>query len=293
MARSRNIKPGFFTNDELAELEPLARILFIGIWTIADYKGDLLKRSKKIKAQILPYDNCDVEKLMINLFKSRFITIYNVNGESYAHINKFAEHQNPHPNEKKKGSNIPEYSPELAQVIDSKEVAINHDKSRLNQDYSITDPADSLILNPSTLIPDSPILIPETGNLNPSKTIVELKHDHAQDVFKFWQETMSHHKAAYDDKRKALIRKQLKHYSADDLKKAIHGCSLTPHNMGDNDRGEKYDSIELILREAKQIDRFMANADNPPAGKVTTIQQTQDRAKAQADRIKKHLGWTE
>ena len=126
-----------------------------------------------------------------------------------------------------------------------------------------------------------------------NKTIVELKHDPAQDVFKFWQQTMKHPKAAYDEKRKALIRKQLKHYSAEDLKKAIHGCSLTPHNMGDNDRGERFDSIELILREAKQIDRFIHNADNPPAGKITTIQQTQDRALAQANRIKKHLGWEE
>ena len=34
MARSRNIKPGFFSNDELVELPFEARLLFIGLWTI-------------------------------------------------------------------------------------------------------------------------------------------------------------------------------------------------------------------------------------------------------------------
>ncbi len=35
------IKPGFFANDDLAECEPLARLLFIGLWTIADSRGVL------------------------------------------------------------------------------------------------------------------------------------------------------------------------------------------------------------------------------------------------------------
>ena len=60
MARARNIKPAFFTNDDLAEIEPLGRLLFIGLWTICDYKGDLEWRQKRVKAQILPYDNCDI-----------------------------------------------------------------------------------------------------------------------------------------------------------------------------------------------------------------------------------------
>ena len=32
MARMRMVKPGFFTNDTLAELDPFARLLFIGLW---------------------------------------------------------------------------------------------------------------------------------------------------------------------------------------------------------------------------------------------------------------------
>ena len=124
-----------------------------------------------------------------------------------------------------------------------------------------------------------------------SKDIVELKPDDAQCVFRYWQKTMNHPRAAYDDKRKALIKKQLRNYSRGDLELAITGCSVTPHNMGENDRGEVYDSIELILRDAAHIDRFMKNAIDPPKGKVVTMEQSSREAQEQADRIKKQLGW--
>ena len=57
MARARNIKPALFTNDTLAENDALGRLLFIGLWTIADFKGDVEWRPKRVKAQVLPYDD--------------------------------------------------------------------------------------------------------------------------------------------------------------------------------------------------------------------------------------------
>lgn len=75
---------------------------------------------------------------------------------------------------------------------------------------------------------------------------------------------MGHPRAQLDAKRKTTIGKALAAYSVDDCKQAIIGCSLTPHNMGQNDRNERYDGIDLILRDAAHIDRFMANATTPP-----------------------------
>jgi len=97
--------------------------------------------------------------------------------------------------------------------------------------------------------------------------LVELKPDDLVTVFEFWQTTFNHPKAALDEKRKRFIKNALKHYSVDDSKKAICGCSNTPHNQGDNERGQKYDGIHIIFKDADQIDRFIANADSPPNGK--------------------------
>lgn len=96
MARSRNIKPGFFTNDELAECQPLARILFAGLWTIADREGRGEDRPKKIKVLVLPFDNIDVDELMQILNNKGFIRRYEVEGDKFFQICNWAKHQNPH-----------------------------------------------------------------------------------------------------------------------------------------------------------------------------------------------------
>ena len=54
MARARNIKPGFFRNSDLVELPMDARLLFIGLWTLADRMGRLEDRPKQIKMEIFP-----------------------------------------------------------------------------------------------------------------------------------------------------------------------------------------------------------------------------------------------
>ncbi len=96
MARARNIKPGFFKNDLLSECEPLARILFAGLWTIADREGRLENRPKVIRAECLPHDECDVEFLIAQLDSKGFISRYEVNGRKYMQIINFGAHQNPH-----------------------------------------------------------------------------------------------------------------------------------------------------------------------------------------------------
>jgi len=152
MARSRNIKPAFFDNDELGELEPLARLLFIGLWTLADYNGSLEWREKRIKAQLLPYDECEIKVLAINLDRSGFIRFYSDGDSIYLNIVNFSKHQNPHKNERERGSDIPAYNETMRQAIDFKGLTINRDLSGSERNEDGTDPADSLIPYPDSLI---------------------------------------------------------------------------------------------------------------------------------------------
>jgi hypothetical protein len=98
MARTRNIKPGFFENEELAELPFSSRMLFAGLWCWADREGRMEDRPKRIKGQILPYDDCDVDEMLQQLADSsqRFITRYEVDGCKYIQINNFRQHQHCH-----------------------------------------------------------------------------------------------------------------------------------------------------------------------------------------------------
>lgn len=99
MARARLLKPGFFTNDQLGELQPLARLLFAGMWTIADREGRLEDRPRRIRAEVLPYDDVDADGLLDELAAHGFVTRYEEAGQRLVQITSFAKHQSPHPKE--------------------------------------------------------------------------------------------------------------------------------------------------------------------------------------------------
>lgn len=96
MARSRNLKPGFFVNDQLVELPFETRLLFAGLWTLADRKGRLEDRPKKIKIAIFPADDVDVDGSLSDLHDAGLIARYMVDDKRYIEIRKFLKHQNPH-----------------------------------------------------------------------------------------------------------------------------------------------------------------------------------------------------
>lgn len=107
MSRIRTIKPEFFLNDELAELSPLTRLLFIGLWTLADCKGRMEDRPKRIRAQLHPFDDGDTDAMLQSLHEGRFINRYEVNGKRYLEITTFTKHQRLTGKEADASSEIP------------------------------------------------------------------------------------------------------------------------------------------------------------------------------------------
>ena len=96
MARVRNLKPGFFTNEDLAECSCWARLCFAGLWTIADREGRLEDRPKRIKGQLFPMDTVDVDPLLDELQARGFILRYAHQSRGFIQIIAFHKHQNPH-----------------------------------------------------------------------------------------------------------------------------------------------------------------------------------------------------
>lgn len=94
--RARNIKPGFYLNSKLADCDPLARILYTGLWCMADRRGRLEDDPRKIKVSILPYDNVDIGTMLEQLQTHAFILRYEAKGIRYIQITKFEKHQYPH-----------------------------------------------------------------------------------------------------------------------------------------------------------------------------------------------------
>lgn len=145
MARARNIKPGFFDNELLVELSFEYRLLFIGLWTIADKEGRLEDRSKKIKMQVFPADNVDVDGGLTALSDAGFITRYGSGTGKYIQISNWNKHQSPHNTEK--ASVIPPLN--------------NGEETNITQNNLRGNPPDSLI--PDSLIQVTPPISPQGG----------------------------------------------------------------------------------------------------------------------------------
>lgn len=96
MARARLLKPGFFKNELLAELPFEGRLLFAGLWTLADREGRMEDRPKRIKAEVFPFDEVDVYGLLNALEQKGFIERYTRNAMPLIQIAKFSDHQTPH-----------------------------------------------------------------------------------------------------------------------------------------------------------------------------------------------------
>jgi len=99
--RARNLKPGLFKNEELAELGPYAQLLFEGLWCLADKDGKLEDRVKRITAEVFPYYDPDpsVDELLSKLKDKNFIQRYETERFKVIKVVNFKIHQRPHHNE--------------------------------------------------------------------------------------------------------------------------------------------------------------------------------------------------
>lgn len=247
--RTRNIKPNFFKNDILGGLDPLARILFSGLWCLADREGRLEDRPLRIKAEILPFDDCDADALLSVLHENGFITRYSSDGKNYIDIPKFSSHQ--HPNIKEAESVIP--PPEA-----DREAHFTPQKK---------EHCESTVPSPSAHGESSPLYLkPNTLNLIPH-TLNPIPEDPSEEVLSHFEKVTN---KSFRDREtpKALITKTLKKgFSPKELMTATDKLSsewkdtkysylLTPSYIF----GDKFE--ELLLREEPKKASAAAPAGN-------------------------------
>lgn len=89
MAKIRGIKPTTWTDDKFASRSPLARLLFMGMWTEACDNGHVEDNLVQLKIRLLPMDACDIADLVRELLDSGQV----VRGAGYLKVVNLAEHQ--------------------------------------------------------------------------------------------------------------------------------------------------------------------------------------------------------
>lgn len=156
MPRARNIKPAFFENEHIGALSGDLQVLFIGLWTQADREGVVEYRPAKIRKALFGFRD-DITDDVFNGYITVLTQLDNGNmllkkkcdEKEYLVIVNFEAHQNPHHTEKK--GKLP-----------SRKVLLSLDDS----DLTVKERLDNGELpSKNALIPDSCILIPDSGNL--------------------------------------------------------------------------------------------------------------------------------
>ncbi len=102
---TRQINKEFWKSEGLADITHTQRLLFIGLWCMADREGLLKNQPRRIAAEIFPYDSMTEKKIKENLYsldKNNLIE-YGVDKDgliAFICITNFNEYQSPHPGEK-------------------------------------------------------------------------------------------------------------------------------------------------------------------------------------------------
>lgn len=166
MARARNIKPAFFTNELLGTEDPMVSLTFLGLWCLADKDGILEDRPLRIKAELFPYrDSLDVNGYLTVLSRLGFVTRYQNGDVRYLEVINFTKHQSPHHTEKAKG--YPKHN-------HANSLILGHNGSLTVKppldDGKCEVPERSDLLIPDSLIPDS--LIEDSQIQKPLQLVV-------------------------------------------------------------------------------------------------------------------------
>ena len=97
MARSRILKPEFWSDEKLALVPREARLTFAGLWTCSDDYGVTKGHPAWLKAQIFPYDTDlalpQFQQWLADLERIGVIDPFTADGESFFFIRNFADHQ--------------------------------------------------------------------------------------------------------------------------------------------------------------------------------------------------------
>jgi hypothetical protein len=227
MARIRTIKVGFWTSPQVTECSPIARLLFIGLWTFSDDAGISPASLSRAKMQIFPGDDFstqDIQSWINELIQQGLLREYTTeDNRSYWIVTGWKAHQR---------IDRPSYYYPQPKAFDISDCSTND--RRIVTESSTTEKEKEK---------ENTIVAKATGDI--------------ESVFNYWREKTNHLSAKLDSKRKSKIGQALNMgFSVAALKQAVDGCISSKFHMGENDQKRKYDSVDLVFRNAEKIEEF-------------------------------------
>jgi len=93
VGRIRTIKPEFWVDDQMVELPFEARLLFVGLWNFVDDEGLIEFKPKRIKMQVFPSDDVDVQTHLDSLISTGRLTVLDSDQGPLLWVTNWSRHQ--------------------------------------------------------------------------------------------------------------------------------------------------------------------------------------------------------
>lgn len=288
MARIRSIKPEFWTDPDVVAMPMEARLFFIGCWNHADDFGVLKDDPERLRLQIMPADPIDATAIVDELVERRHLVRMTApDGTAVLVVRTFCVHQKIDrratgrwgvpddftPHVSRPAPPVPHQSPPLPTTPTPGGEGKGRDRNGGEERDVERDPP------PEVAVVAAPVPAAPAGDIRA--------------VFEAWQEATGHDRSVLDEPRKRLIRNAVKVHGLDKTLAAVRGVRWSPWHLGDNDRGKRYDSLALILRDADHVEEFARYELDPAsrpaakrkAGKATTFDRSKDNILAAVAKI--------
>ena len=96
MARIRTIKPSFWGDDKVCRLSWDARLLLVGIISMADDEGRFIATPQSVLGYVFPHEDVTAprfRKLMGEITDTKIVALYEDRGRQYGFLPKWKKHQ--------------------------------------------------------------------------------------------------------------------------------------------------------------------------------------------------------
>lgn len=231
MARIRTLKPEFWTDEKLAPLSPIDRLVFVGLISQADDAGRLVDNLRLIDGLLFPCTKDSAEKSLAKLEDLKRIFRYeSESGQPLIQICGWEKHQKvDHPSTYA----LPPPNDERLQTFRSisRESRESLDTNSRESRASINDQ------RPTT---------------NDQRSSSSASSD-ALRVFEFWKATCQKNgRVKFDATRKSKVTARLKDFDVDALCKAVEGYWNDPD--WDRKLDLKRHDLELVCRNVRNVE---------------------------------------
>lgn len=229
------MKPEMWQDEKISSLSRDARLLFVGLMSMADDEGRFRARRTEIIGWVFPDDDDAFELVdgwIAEIKGSELIVFYVHDGRPYGAFRNWRKHQKIN---KPTASELP--SPPDRKVVRANSVRRNGEL-RDNSRSSTGDLPDS---SGSTTAPHAD----------------QIRSDQINSVFTYWQQRCSKSRAKLTDERRSKVNARLEQgYSLEDIKLGIDGAALNPPVTD----GVTHDDLMSICRNGAQLERYVERA---------------------------------